>query len=130
MNTETKRLYLRKESRVLKRSDFLRIQNKGKKIHSKFVVLSVLDSAAGQNKGPSRIGITVTKKVSKLATKRNKFKRRVRDFFRLAQREIKTGCDLVVIAKSGATELTNKDFRDELTDVFMRAKKMRILDKT
>ncbi|MDH5723089.1 MAG: ribonuclease P protein component [Alphaproteobacteria bacterium] len=56
------------------RETFLSIQKEGKKWVSKSVIVQVREN----NLGISRLGFTVTKKVSKLAVTRNRIKRRLR----------------------------------------------------
>lgn len=60
----------------------------------------------------SRIGITVGRKVGS-AVVRNRFKRRLREWFRTARHEFPTDVDLVVIARpsGGRLELAELDAR-------------------
>ncbi len=61
--------------------------------------------AAGPDpSAPSRLGITVTRKIGG-AVQRNRIKRVVREAFRLSPDRLPRGIDLVVIAKPGAHEL-------------------------
>ena len=53
--------------------------------------------------GPARLGITVTRKVGN-AVRRNRIKRLVREWFRTRKEQL-SGCDLVVIARRGASDL-------------------------
>lgn len=52
-----------------------------------------------------RLGLIVSKKVSKKAVERNKLKRRLREIFRLNQNNLNS-FDIVVIAKQNANECT------------------------
>ncbi len=60
--------------RLQKRSDFLRVSASGKKWVSKSVIVIAHTNPEDQK----RFGVTVTKKLEKLATKRNRMKRRLR----------------------------------------------------
>jgi ribonuclease P protein component len=60
--------------RLKKRTDFLAVQNKGKKWVSHGLILQVRPNALSQR----RVGFTVSKKVDKSAVKRNRIKRRLR----------------------------------------------------
>ncbi len=59
---------------IKKRSDFLTIQNKGRKWVSHGLIVQVAENENGHK----RIGYTVSKKVDKSAVKRNRIKRRLR----------------------------------------------------
>jgi ribonuclease P protein component len=61
---------------------------------------------------PSRLGVTVTKKVG-TAVRRNRVKRLVREAFRLCPDLVPSGVDLVVIAKDGAPTLALVDVQTE-----------------
>ncbi|MGH7859532.1 MAG: ribonuclease P protein component [Candidatus Binatia bacterium] len=101
---------LPKQLRIRGRGDFLALQRHGKPRHTPhFVVLSAIRRAGG----PSRVGITVSRKVGN-AVARNRVKRRVREFFRLHRDELPAGRDFVFIAKSGAEKLSYADVVDEL----------------
>ena len=61
-------------TQITKRSDFLKIQSKGRKWISHGLVVQT----APNEDGIKRIGYTVTKRVDKSAVKRNRIKRRLR----------------------------------------------------
>jgi ribonuclease P protein component len=65
---------------------------------------------------PSRLGVTVTRKVG-VAVARNRVKRLVREAFRLAPTLLPAGIDLVVIAKDGAPTLALADVQREWSAV-------------
>lgn len=62
---------------------------------------------------PSRIGVTVTKRVAN-AVGRNRVKRLVREVFRRNRHLFPDGCDVVIIAKSDAHLLGYAEVEDEL----------------
>lgn len=103
------------ERRIKKRTRFLEIQSKGRKIGSKNFILLFIKTEVDK---PSRLGVTVSKKVSKSAVVRNKLRRRVKEIFRLEG--LKTGLDLVVIAHQGALELNYEQIREELVKGFQK----------
>nr|WP_086937703.1 ribonuclease P protein component [Thaumasiovibrio occultus] len=66
-----------------------------------------------------RLGMAVPKKQIKLAVDRNRFKRLVRESFRLHQHTLPTQ-DYVVIAKKSANELTNDELNQVLNKLWHR----------
>ena len=62
--------------------------------------------AAENNDGSSRIGIIVAKKNIRLASRRNRIKRIIREQFRLSP--LQRSMDLVVLARSPADKLDNR----------------------
>ena len=78
-----KKLRFSKSSRLLKSDDFRRIKRYGKKIVGYVVVFNILSE---KNSYP-RLGLTVSRQFGK-AHLRNRFKRRVREAFRLSQKHL------------------------------------------
>jgi ribonuclease P protein component len=98
------------EERLKLRSDFLRASGGGHKVHSARFLFLVL---ARGDEGPTRLGITVTRKVAN-AVGRNRIKRVLREVFRRNRALFPSGCDVVVIAKDRAPGLTYDDTRAEM----------------
>src|ERR671924_1826995 len=93
-----------KTARLRKRPEFLRLSRTGKKVHSaNFVVISKANDV-----GETRLGVTVSGKVGN-AVVRNRIKRLVREFFRRDGRELATGLDVLVIARSTAKDISFAD---------------------
>jgi ribonuclease P protein component len=92
---------LRPTDRLKRRSDFKRAQSAGRKIHTAHFVVAVLARREG---GPTRLGITVTRKVAN-AVGRNRIKRVMREVFRRNRELFPPACDVVAIAKEGAHHL-------------------------
>lgn len=66
-----------------------------------------------------RLGLAVPKKQIKTAAARNKFKRRVRESFRLKQHQLPAK-DFVVIAKKSAQELSSDEMNKLLDKLWHR----------
>jgi ribonuclease P protein component len=87
-----------KAARLLRRHEFLAVQERGARLHAgKYVVLGLPNG-----RGHARLGITVSSKVAN-AVGRNLVKRWVREAFRAAAAEL-PAVDLVIIARSGTVE--------------------------
>ena len=82
-------------ARLLRRSDFLRVQQHGRRAHAAHFVILVLPGEV------LRLGVTVGKRVGS-ATRRNRIKRLVREVFRRNQSVFPAGCDVVLVARPGA----------------------------
>jgi len=109
------RFFFTKTDRILKRSDFLRLQQTGTKIQNNLFIASCAPGRFNR----SRLGITVTKKVGN-APVRNRIKRMSREFFRLNRHKLKGSWDVVIIAKKEAGDLTSDQALSSLQNVFDR----------
>lgn len=90
---------LGKAARLLRRHEFLAVQEKGRRLYAREVVILALDTGRDR----PRLGITVPGKVA-TAVIRNRVKRWVREAFRAAAAGW-PAVDLVVVARSGAPDL-------------------------
>lgn len=87
---------LKKLERLLKRSDFLLLNAKGKKWVAKGLIILALPNDLNTR----RVGFTVTKKLEKSAVGRNRMKRRLRAAAAdVLPNESKNGMDYVLIAR-------------------------------
>jgi ribonuclease P protein component len=104
-----------KRARLTHRREFLGLQQRGAKIHTKhFLIFAAPSDHGAEEERESRLGITITLKVDKRAVMRNRLRRRIREFFRLHRHHLKSPTDLVVIARQGAPALSYAQIRDEL----------------
>ena len=99
-----------KRDRLRKRPEFENLQNSGRKIHTRFFLLSVRENGSER----SRLGVTITKRVAPNASDRNKVKRRVREFFRQYRSHLLTPLDMVVIARREAHKCSFKEMTEAL----------------
>jgi len=102
--------------RLKKRKEFLHIQSRGKKLHTRhfLILVEALTCEHSARKQHLRFGITVSRKVDKRAVIRNKIKRRVREVFRLHQHKVKSPINIVVIARTNASLCTFKEAEAEI----------------
>ena len=90
--------------RIKKKREFAAVRAEGKKVYTFSLIIYVLKN---QLEHP-RLGLIVSKKVSKKAVVRNKIKRRLREIFRLNQNSLDS-FDMVIIAKQNAAECEYAD---------------------
>lgn len=93
-----------------RRSEYLRAQNVGRRVHTRNFVL-LLHPTAGADS--AQLGITVTKRVG-VAVVRNRVKRVIREVFRLGRHVFPRGCQVVVVARPSAAQLDFAAARAEL----------------
>ncbi len=104
-----------RDRRLRRRADFLRVQATKTRVTTPHFVLLV-DAQPRASRGPSRLGIVVTKRVG-CAVDRARVKRLCREAFRTCPGFVPDGVDLVVIARPGAHELGLADVRAQWSNV-------------
>ena len=74
--------------------------------------------------GPTRLGVTVSKRVDKRAVGRNRIRRQIKESFRLLRADLPPG-DYVLLAKPEAAKADNAALRAELLSLFTRARTLK-----
>lgn len=88
--------------------------------HQNFLILARFNQLTH-----GRLGLVVAKKHLRRAVQRNRFKRLVREHFRL-QQEAFAGVDMVFLSRNGLEQLSNSNFTQQLNQQWQRIfKKMR-----
>lgn len=103
------------KNRLKKRNDFIIVKKSGHKAYGKFLILLFLPRSAQELDNlhsPYRLGLIVSKKVSKKAVQRNLVKRRLREIFRLNYQELQSG-DFLVIAKQNALKASYQELEKD-----------------
>jgi ribonuclease P protein component len=77
---------LPKDARLRKSAEFRLVYNEGKRFEGRLVTVFILSTGLAQH----RLGITASRKMSRLAVKRNRAKRLLREAFRLTGGELDT----------------------------------------
>ena len=109
-----------KKNRILKRRDFLAVQNKGEKLFSRYMTIFWC-SQENKKRHVSRLGITVTKKCARKATDRNRVKRRLREITRcVILPNLSMPVEIVIAARSAAIEATFAVIRDDVIKLLKR----------
>lgn len=85
---------------IKKNADFQKVYRTGKSYANKLLIMYVMKT--GEER-PSRIGISVSKKVGNSVV-RHHVTRLVRESFRLNEDKVKTGLDIVVVARAATKE--------------------------
>ena len=87
-----------------KNRDFQSVYRKGKPYGNKYLVMYLLANDLGRN----RVGISVSKKVGNSIV-RHHITRLLREIFRLNNSRIKTGLNIIVVARVAAKKSDYKD---------------------
>lgn len=101
-----------KSKRLLKRYQFVSLQNRGQQFFGAFFVITWKKNKEKQ----ARLGITTPKKCGD-AYERNRFRRLVREAFRL-QGTLEISCDLAVFPKKNFREATLKALMEDFQRFF------------
>ncbi len=112
-----------KIERLRKHPQFCRVQNKGKRIGGKFILMIFTPSSFLC----PRSGITVSKKVGNSVV-RNKLKRRFRDILRQNKTSLPP-CDIVWIARPNAHEASYEELKSDFLALMERAQRQILAKK-
>lgn len=100
---------LPRKARLRKRRDFLALRRRGQRSRTPhFLIVRDQDTPE-----PTRLGITVTKKIG-CAVVRNRIKRGVREAFRRLRHDLPAHMTILVIAQRGAGELNSGAVANEI----------------
>lgn len=101
-----------KSARLRKRRDYLRVGYAAKRMTGHWMIVEACSSKFPM----TRLGITVTKRFGK-AHDRNRFKRIVREAFRLSRQEIPNGLDIIIKPRTAALKAHTQDIVSELINI-------------
>jgi ribonuclease P protein component len=119
---EARSLVFGPPQRLLKASEFTRVFKQGRRLSLPEFTLAyrVRQSRDGRSY-PPRLGLSVSRKVGD-AVRRNLIKRRLREIFRLNQHSLASGCELVVIPRKEAVELSYQELETRILALLDRGK--------
>ena len=106
-----------REARILKPGEYSQIFKEGKRAKGKYWQIIAKPI---QDPRP-RLGLAISKKVTRLAVDRNRFKRIVRETFRLAQEQLDNWGFVVMARRSKPTQ--SPELSAELLDLFKQVTK-------
>ena len=108
------------QNRLRRREDFAKVYANGDRYKGSYLSLKILFD----NDAPpvTRIGIVVSKKVSKLAVSRNLFRRQLRAIFRQLLSQLKQGLQIVVTVIPVQSKPSYQEIWDDLNKLLTRAK--------
>jgi len=116
---------LPKANRLRHRNEFQAVYQRGGRCSGKYLVLrflqEILPSEGNGTLPPTKIGISISQKVSKKAVVRNRIKRQLRAIVREVLPQLPRGWKIVVIVKSHAQECNYEDFLRELRQLLIKS---------
>ena len=102
-------------ARLLRPADFSALRSSGKRLSAKHFQCEYRSNAGAS----ARLGMAVSRRVSKLAVVRNRIRRQIRESFRLHRPQLPP-CDVLVIARASAAQSSNAVLRDELARLWRK----------
>jgi len=107
MPSPGRRFSFPKELRLTRRPEFLRVQERGRKVDAGLFLALVLENP--KPGATTRVGFTVSSKVGN-AVVRNRVRRRLRELFRVRRESLPKGLDMVLIARASAAKAETAAF--------------------
>jgi ribonuclease P protein component len=107
------------QNRLRRREDFAKVYAKGDRYRGTYLNLRIL---CDSDEAFIKIGIVVSKKISKLAVTRNRFKRQLRAIFRQLLSQLKDGLQIVVTVTTVQSKPSYQELWDDLKNLLARAK--------
>ena len=106
------------KNRITDKKEFDILYKTGEKIFGKYLVINY--SLLSENE-PSRLGLTVSKKVDKNAANRNYIKRVLREIFRIKKENFTNNFAIVITAKKSVKEKKYQEITDDLNRIFIKS---------
>ena len=114
----------RPSMRIRRGAEFQRAYRQGSRAKGQWMVVVAVENGLGE----TRLGLSIGKRIWKLAVRRNRVRRVFREAFRLSYPELPEGVDLVLIAAQPQLEPQIESCRRELVRLAHKAHR-RYLEK-
>lgn len=98
-----------KKYRLRKNSEFRYVYDKGKSYANKYIVMFFIKNNYDYN----RIGFATTKKLGNSVV-RSKFKRRMKESYRLNTTKFKQGYDIIFLSRANAKDITYRQIESAI----------------
>jgi ribonuclease P protein component len=121
----TTALQLPRTARLLRPGDFAALRGQSKRTSTSCFLAEYRSTVQPS----ARLGMAVSRKVSKLAVQRNRIRRTIRESFRLHRATLPC-IDVLLIARARAAEQTNAALRAELESIWCRLAALKEGDAT
>jgi ribonuclease P protein component len=112
-------VFLKFTTSLKKNHEFKRLYNKGKSATSKCVAVYCRKNGSGEN----RLGVTVSTKLGG-AVQRNRIRRRLKEIYRLNEKALFAGYDIVIVARMRSRHAGYKELESSVMTLF---KKLRLV---
>ncbi|RMG16298.1 MAG: ribonuclease P protein component [Deltaproteobacteria bacterium] len=107
---------LPRSARLRRRREFVEVQRYGRSVRTRVLVLLVATNELGRR----RLGVTVSRRVSRRAVDRNRIKRRLREIFRRERGVLPDGVDVVLVARPAALDASYETLRSAFLEAARR----------
>jgi ribonuclease P protein component len=109
---------LNRALRLRKGSDFQRVRQQGRSITSRLLILAWIPNEVTT----LRVGFVVSKRISKLAVKRNRIKRLLSEAIRPVLPEVSGGWDIVISARQAIVDADLSTLQHDIVTLLRRAR--------
>ncbi len=104
-----------------KENDFKKVFSQGEVFGNRTFVMYFIKNRSADN----RLGIIVSKKISKKAVVRNKIRRRIKEAYRLNEDKIASGYDVILIARESIKTTDYRTIEKSLLHLFYKKNLLR-----
>lgn len=105
------------KNRLRHEQDIKALFSKGKSVFGNIVGLKFKKNGLSD----SRFAVIIGNKVSKIAVKRNKIRRKIREVIRIRVKDIACGYDVGILVRPEAVKKTNQELEDAVLQVLRRS---------